>query len=270
MDITVFSSPHSWATKLHNPSLSWEKMNKPQTTGVKHLIAGFYDLQTIIDALEGAKQPLVSDKNKYFFPAANGPDKMCIPTHWRRLFFKKNSNSTDHLCNILWGLCQSGRSRWKVDTHSFCRLSHCPDSWQQRIFFPLLFLGRGFLAAYLSVSICSLRTDDAPPLAPAWHTLTGLQRRDRGAETGRGCREDGAGGGQWKEKSSKGCYRWRRVTVGKGVQLGGWRMWCSCGCFGWEDRTDPRRWPPSATRVKRYSEEVGQVPGERERERRER
>lgn len=56
-------------------------MNKPQTTGVKHLIAGFDDLQTIIDALEGAKQPLVSDKNKYFFPAANGPDKMCIPTH---------------------------------------------------------------------------------------------------------------------------------------------------------------------------------------------
>lgn len=133
-----------------------------------------------------------------------------------------------------------------------------PDS--KGFFFLFFFLGRGFLAAYLSVSICSLRTDDAP----AWHTLTGLQRRERGAETGRGCREDGAGGGQWKGKSSKRCYRWRSVTAGKGVQLG-W-MWCCCGCFGWEDRTDPRRWPPGATRVKRYSEEVGQVPGERERE----
>lgn len=67
-------------------------------------------------------------------------------------FFFLNSNSTDHLCNILWGLCQSGRSRWKVDTHSFCRLSHCPDSWQQRFFFPSSFFWGGVSWLPISVS----------------------------------------------------------------------------------------------------------------------
>lgn len=43
-------------------------------------------------------------------------------------------------------------------------------------------MGRGFLAASLSVSIYSFRTDGAVPLAPASHTLTALQRSDRGAE----------------------------------------------------------------------------------------
>lgn len=78
------------------------------------------------------------------FIAAKPPDEICMHAQWSLRF--GYLNSTDHLCNIVWGLCQSGRPRWRVDTQSFCRLSRCPDSSQQIFFFfpSSSFSGEGF------------------------------------------------------------------------------------------------------------------------------
>lgn len=139
------SSLHSWATKLQSPSLSREKMNKPQTTGVKaheHLIVG-WDGRTIINVLEGAKQPLVSDKNKYFFLAANGPDQMCIHTQWR-LLFQILTARIFYVTSFEGSASQDGHDeKWTRTVSAGWVTVLIPDS--RGFFSPLFFfLGEGF------------------------------------------------------------------------------------------------------------------------------